>query len=152
LDALNNLERYIEVRGPFDGLVAFSQGGALASTLLVRQARRGPKEGDVKVAMFFSALPPVDPDLLESGVIVQLDHDHTEVISIPTVHVWGTDEHGELAWPPKLFRLCKEETREQFRHGGGHEIPGSKDHAAVTAIVQRMRRAIWKADEIGLVN
>lgn len=145
LDAVNNLDRYIDIQGPFDGLIAFSQGGVLASTLLVRQARRNPDAVALKVAMFFSALVPVDPDVLESGVITPLDHALVgEIISIPTVHVWGAAKHGELAWPPKLFRLCKE--GEHFEHSGGHEIPGSKDRAAVTEIVQRMRRAIWKAD------
>ncbi|KAF2690331.1 hypothetical protein K458DRAFT_288949 [Lentithecium fluviatile CBS 122367] len=147
LDAVNNLERYIDIRGPFDGLIAFSQGGVLASTLLVRQARRGPNAGCVRVAMFFSGLIPVDPDLLERGVIAPLDHAQAgEMISIPTVHVWGAAEQGELPWPPKLYKLCKGETREQFQHTGGHEIPSSKDRVAVAEIVQKMRRAIWRAD------
>lgn len=148
--ALNNLERYIDIQGPFEGIVAFSQGGALASTLLVRYARRSTAISPLKVVVFFSGGVPADPDDLERGIVRALDHSAVgEAIKIPTAHIWGVTERGELDWPPKLRDLCMKETREEFQHGGGHEIPGSKDRAAVTRAVQAMRRAIWRA-EIGI--
>jgi hypothetical protein len=147
---MNNLERYIEVRGPFDGVIAFSQGSALAATLLVRQARRTPSASNLKLAVFFSGGIAADPDLLERGLIVPLDSGCAEeIILIPTVHIWGSIENGESEWPPKLLKLCGETLRDDFQHGGGHGIPGSKDHAAVTRIVQLIRRAIWKVENSG---
>lgn len=147
MDALNNLERYIELEGPFDGVIAFSQGGALASTLLVRQARRSPTIDIFKIAIFFSGGLAADPDLLEHGIIAPLDgRNAKDTINIPTVHVWGAVEMGESEWPPKLKRLCKQALCESYQHGGGHEIPGSKDRAAVTRVVQLVRRAMWRAE------
>ncbi|KAF2643546.1 hypothetical protein P280DRAFT_422540 [Massarina eburnea CBS 473.64] len=145
-DALSNLERYIEICGPFDGVIAFSQGVTLASTLLVRQAQESPRPGHIKVAIFFSGGPPVDPGMLDGGVIVPLDGETTgEVIDIPTAHIYGSIEHGELEEPPKLLALCKAGVRERFEHCGGHEIPGSKDRVVIVGVIQAMRRAIWRA-------
>jgi hypothetical protein len=147
LDALNNLEYYVKVEGPFDGVIAFSQGGALASTLLVRQMRQPSTTIAFKVAIFFSGGLAADPYLLERGIITPLDaEDAKDMINIPTVHVWGAADMGESEWPPKLLRLCKEASRESYQHTGGHEIPGSKDRAAVTRVVQLIRRAIWRAE------
>ncbi|KAF2106035.1 serine hydrolase FSH [Lophiotrema nucula] len=146
LAALNSLDRYLQVEGPFDGLIAFSQGGALASTLLVRQNLGRPRATDLKVAIFFSGGIPVDPVLLEQGVLKSLDHEcNGEVIRVPTAHVMGRTESGELQWPSKLVKLCRADTRDVFHHEGGHEIPGIKDRAGVTGVVQVMRRAMWRA-------
>lgn len=147
LKALNDLYRYIEIRGPFDGLIAFSQGTVLAATLLVGQALRGGGKFPIKIAIFFSGNRPADPNLLEGGVISQLNPELVgEVINIPTVHVWGRVDKGELEFPPDLLRLCRKEVRETYEHEGGHEIPGTKDKEAVAVIVQKMRRAIWRAE------
>lgn len=134
------------MEGPFDGLIAFSQGGALASTLLVREAR-SLAVPSIKVAIFFSGGTPVDPDLLEQdGVVSPLNFDDVgEVISIPTAHIMGRSERGELPWPPKLMQLCRRDARDVFQHEGGHEIPGIKDREGVTGAIQAMRRAIWRA-------
>ncbi|KAF2736978.1 hypothetical protein EJ04DRAFT_432072 [Polyplosphaeria fusca] len=146
LAALNNLDRYLQSEGPFDGLITFSQGGVLASTMLVRQARRVAHTSDLKVAVFFSGGIPANPGLLESGVIQPLEYESAgEVISIPTAHIMGRTERGEVPWPQKLVDLCRKEVRDVFVHEGGHEIPGIKDRAGVTGAVQVMRRAIWRA-------
>lgn len=144
---MNSLERYLEVEGPFDGVIAFSQGGALASTLLVRQGRRLPRQMQLKVAIFFSGGVPADPDLLERGVLKLLDYQHDgEVIHVPTAHIMGKPERGELQWPSRLLEICSRNMRETFRHEGGHEVPGSKDRAGVAQATQVMRRAIWMAE------
>jgi pimeloyl-ACP methyl ester carboxylesterase len=148
LAAVNNLERYIAVQGPFDGVIAFSQGCALASTLLVRLARTAGSAVPFKVAIFFSGGVPADPDLLDRGMITPLDYaDVGEVIKIPTAHIWGSKDRGESDWPPMLRDLCSKEARAEFKHSGGHEVPGSKDRAAVTGVIRAARRAIWRAEK-----
>lgn len=150
LAALKCLEYYIEVQGPFDGIIAFSQGSALAATLLVQQARQESAMNALKLAIFFSGGIAADPDLLETGLIAPMNRASEEgTIQIPTVHIWGRIEKGESDWPPQLLKLCKAQLREEFQHEAGHEIPGSKDRAAVTSIVQIIRRAIWKAENNG---
>jgi hypothetical protein len=36
--AIDNLERYMTVEGPFEGIISFSQGSALAASFLLAQA------------------------------------------------------------------------------------------------------------------
>lgn len=147
LAALNDLERYVNLQGPFDGIMAFSQGTVLASTLLVRQAQQVGGRNRLKLAVFFSGAAAGDPDLLSQGVIKQLDPSEVgHVISIPTAHVWGNVENGELHGPTELLNLCLEEARETFQHDGGHEIPGTKDPGSVREIVRVIRRTIWRAE------
>ncbi|ORY17863.1 serine hydrolase FSH [Clohesyomyces aquaticus] len=147
--ALNDLARYIEVRGPFDGVVAFSQGAALVSTLLVPESQQVATYTPFKLAIFFSGGIPAHPELLKSGVIKPLTYeDAGEVIQIPTAHIWGSSDQGELEWPSQLRLLCHKESREEFRHNGGHQIPGSKDRAGVTGAVQAIRRTVWRAERL----
>lgn len=144
---MNDIELYLQIEGPFDGLIAFSQGGALASTVLVSQAR-ATSLSNLKLAIFFSGGIPVDPELLKRGIFSPLDNDIVgEAILVPTVHVMGHTERGELEWPAKLLKLCKEEVREQFQHEGGHQIPGTNDREGVTGTVKAIRRAIWKVQK-----
>jgi hypothetical protein len=113
---------------------------------MVRYARRTPSRSPFKVAIFFSGGIPVDPDLLQGGIIELLEYEKVgELITIPTAHVWGVVERGELTSPPRLQALCQKEKRAYFQHEGGHEIPGSKDRVGVSRVVQVMRRAIWMA-------
>lgn len=147
MKALNDLTRYIEVRGPFDGVVAFSQGAALVSTLLVRESQMVTNRTPFKLAIFFSGGIPADPGLLCSGTIKPLNYEEVgEVIQIPTAHIWGSLDRGELDWPSQLRLLCQKDSREEFRHTGGHQIPGSKDRAGVTGAVQAIRRTVWRVE------
>lgn len=134
-------------------MIAFSQGAALASTLLVRYARQSQLSAPFKVAIFFSGGVAADPDLLTRDVIRPVDYEEAgQVVKIPSVHIWGSLDQGELAWPPRLRNLCVEQTREELQHGGGHEIPGSKNRAVVTCVVHLIRRAIWRAAIAGQVQ
>lgn len=68
----------------------------------------------------------------------------SEIIDIPTAHVWGAaDPYAPIA--QELGGLCKEDLRSEFIHGGGHEVPGAGSKEAVTSIVNVIRRAILLA-------
>ncbi|KAL9116208.1 MAG: hypothetical protein Q9227_000579 [Pyrenula ochraceoflavens] len=150
LKALNDLDHYVKVYGPFDGVIAFSNGASLASTLLVRYARHPQLTAPFRMAIFFSGGLGTDPEVLLQDKIQLMEYPEAEqVITIPTVHVWGDVKQGETQWPPKLEKLCAKDTREDFQHAGGHEIPGSKDQAAVRSVVHLIRRAIWRANKAG---
>lgn len=144
LKALNDLDNYVEIQGPFDGVIGFSLGAMLAATLLIRRARiLAPVP--FKLAIFFSGCPPSDPDGLVEG---QFRAIHAgELIKIPTAHVWGSVERGEADWPPALRDTCARELREEFVHDGGHEVPGSRDRASVMSTVQAIRRTVWRAQQ-----
>lgn len=145
--ALNDLDAYIATEGPFDAVLAFSQGAALAATLIVRKFNEDPRRQHVdpvfKCAVFLSGGVPCDPAALLHDEVRILDvGSDGEVIPVPTAHIWGLND---LPWPPKLSELCVTQGRTVFIHDGGHEVPGSRSKEAVTGTVHAIRRTIDKA-------
>ncbi|MCJ1293425.1 hypothetical protein MMC34_004980 [Xylographa carneopallida] len=150
--ALAQLERYVAYSGPFDGVLAFSQGAALASTLIVHLSQLDPAGQTLapvfKVAVFIAGGVPVDPDLLiHRGELRQLSGSVDGcLISIPTANIYG---RNDTLWPgssEQLSELCDEKAKAVLVHDGGHEVPGSgtsKD--ALISTVKVIRRAVDKA-------
>ena len=61
--ALDNIIEFIQEEGPFDGVIGFSQGGLVASALLLRDAARpeGPQL-PFQMAVLVSAFTPHNVD------------------------------------------------------------------------------------------
>jgi pimeloyl-ACP methyl ester carboxylesterase len=62
--AFNLLEETIEDEGPFDGVIAFSQGAAVVSSYILQSLKESPARSPFKFAIFFSAAMPFDLDSL----------------------------------------------------------------------------------------
>ena len=144
--ALDDLDAYITEEGPFDAVLAFSQGAALAATFIIRKFNQDPKQQHInsvfKCAIFISGGIPRDPAALLYDEMRSLDYPTDgEVIPVPTAHIWGSND---LLSPSELSRLCKSQGRTTFIHGGGHEVPGSRSKDAVTGTVHAIRRTIDK--------
>ncbi len=154
ITALDQLDLYIEAEGPFDGILAFSQGATLAATWLARAATRERRKGlsatdtrnlgGIKCAVLFSAGGVFDAESLGSGTARMLNvEDDGELIPIPTAHIWG--QHDTTINAEGVMRVCRSENRQQLIHEGGHEIPSIKMPDAVMASVKMMRRVISSA-------
>jgi len=145
-NALKYLVKIMEERGPFEGIIGYSEGATVAATLLLHEQRRLKKKGIqpmFKYAIFFAGWPPVDPD--SHAMILS---DETEaMIEIPTCHiseytcnpkqkirgfrlltrstVGSLDPyvHGSLA----LYNVCDPDTAYLFDHAKGHTLPRDKD-------------------------
>lgn len=152
--ALANLERYIAHHGPFDGVLAFSQGAALAATHIVRMARRTPAARPFRLAIFIAGGVAVDPDrLMDHGELLQLSPEtdaDAGAIAIPSAHIYGRNDD---LWPGSsetLSSLCLEELRSVYVHQGGHEIPGSSGSSRgdLAGTVHVIRRAVDKAEHL----
>jgi hypothetical protein len=139
---LADLQKFIAVEGPFDGVIAFSQGATVASTLIVQHARRNPGAAPVfKCAIFFSGGQPCDPDLLDYGKLRLMNFEEDgEVIFVPTASIWGRND--PLPWMGKIDRVCAADQRIVYIHDGVHEIPGPKMKDAVTDCVNVIRRVV----------
>ncbi|KAL8638785.1 MAG: hypothetical protein Q9228_004094 [Teloschistes exilis] len=91
-EALDDLDAYIAEEGPFDGLLAFSQGACLAAMHLVRQSVEHPSATPSFRCAIFIACPNVY-DLsafVERGEFRCLNpKTDGHPIQIPTVHIWG---------------------------------------------------------------
>ena len=149
--ALSDINDYLESDGPFDGVIAFSQGAALASTLILQKLLKNPlceeSSPTFKCAIFLSGIVPCDPRALEHGELSLLDVNKIGAeIAIPTAHIWGSKEDQNL--PTTLRDIYKGGLRESFVHGGGHEIPGLSNKAAMIQTVHIIRRTIAKAQSL----
>lgn len=147
VSAVQQLNDYIAAEGPFDGVLAFSQGAGLAAMYLVHKTLQQPKEHmPFKVAILLSCVAVYDPVAwLEQGQVRILNPDTDgQLIRIPTAHVWG-QEDGLRLEAETIRKLSDEESRAAFVHGGGHEVPGLSTHGAVKGAVQAIRRAVTLA-------
>jgi len=57
-EALELLEEFIEDEGPFDGVIAFSNGAAVAASYLLQDSKRPSPQHPFKCAVFFVPLCP----------------------------------------------------------------------------------------------
>lgn len=137
--ALLDLEEYIEEEGPFDGLMAFSQGAGFGATYLIRQSQQGVAPA-FRFAVFFCGAAAQDPCAPFTDNGQKLDG----VIKIPTAHIWGKND--ELwHFGPALSQSCLGSVKEEYIHDGGHEIPGPRDPIRLARAVQAVQRTISRA-------
>ncbi|KAL8853085.1 MAG: hypothetical protein Q9221_002116 [Calogaya cf. arnoldii] len=122
--ALVELKDYLELQGPFDAVLAFSQGATLAATFLAVYGN-----GYFKCALFICS----DCPRLLSKI---KDNPRETVITIPTGHIVGRED-PLFAAGIMLSEICSRSTCSIFEHSGGHEIP---------------RGIIATADMVRLVN
>ena len=130
--------------------MAFSQGAALAATLMVRKSQQDPKgqraDPVFKCAVFISGGVPCDPDLLMQDELRLLSYEvDQEPVAVPTANIWGAHDTLFPGSSAALSKLCNARERTDFVHEGGHEVPGSKSKEAVNGTVHAIRRAIDKA-------
>lgn len=85
-DAMTYLAKIVEERGPFDGIIGYSEGAAVAATYLLHEQLMSQHQGTrpmFKYAIFFGGWPPIDP--LTHAMILS---DESEIlIPIPTCHI-----------------------------------------------------------------
>jgi pimeloyl-ACP methyl ester carboxylesterase len=137
--AVIDLESYVKHEGPFDGVIGFSGGAALAATLLILHGEQNPP---FKVAIFFSSVPAMDPLALMENDEKPVHAKNGPLIHIPTAHVWGKNDTEWAEAAAESFELCHPESRQSYVHDGGHEIPGGKDKEVAMGVAQTIQRAI----------
>ena len=141
--ALQDLKDFIASESPFDGLMAFSQGAGLAASLLLQDSGDEPQRM-FKYAIFLSGMLPCDPLALERGEVCWVDPMVAgEVIEIPTIHMWGKNDHKYPVVSSLLFRLCNSKNRKVVLHNLAHHIP-MKDEEALQEMVQAVNETTGK--------
>lgn len=122
------LEGVIEAQGPFDGVLAFSQGAAVGAVMLAALSAKG-----------HSALPTFA--LLISGFIPRDERVGAVLragppVAVATMHVCG--ELDALVAPEQTEALSTHfEGARVFKHSGGHAIPGNAEFRnAARAFIQ----------------
>ena len=124
-NALDRLYRTMDEEGPFEGVLGYSEGATLASTLLLHDRRRCQKAGresQLKCGLFFAGWPPIDLD----GHSLALSDECGQLIDVPTCHVLGAADpflQGVMA----LYNVCNPDNASLFDHGQGHTLPRDPD-------------------------
>ncbi|KAI5917480.1 serine hydrolase FSH [Camillea tinctor] len=150
IKALHDLERLVDEEGPFDGVMAFSQGAGLVASFIVHKMQCNPNEERIRpvfrCAIFFCGSVPEDPAASVNGNQRALSFEADgELIGIPTAHIWGANDTLYPTFGPVLSKLCRSDLKDKFIHDGGHEIPGPRNQQAVMKATQVINRAIERA-------
>lgn len=149
LNTLSDLREHISTDGPYDGVLTFSEGAALAAMLLIQSATQNPHEAPpFRVAVFLSGGVPASPAALACNKRQLLNHAANGVqIRIPTAHIWGRNDKEYPDFGPVLRELCDPEEQSVFVHEGGHEVPGVGDKIGLAGAVRCAKRAIARSQE-----
>ncbi|KAL8698414.1 MAG: hypothetical protein Q9224_001863, partial [Gallowayella concinna] len=122
--------------GPFDGVIAFSEGCSVAASLMLRRAAQG-KAPLFAFAVFFCAIFAIHFD--RSGAI--LADEYPARISVPTLHVVGARDPALLS-SLALYNLCDHDLAVLYDHGKGHTIPWGPITKEITnGVCECIRRA-----------
>jgi hypothetical protein len=127
--ALDFVQDIIIEDGPFDGIMGFSQGAALALTLLLRYATDHPLDpayAICKFAIFFSCV----------GVNEEQNQwDDGNLLSIPSLHVF--DKADSMLAIGTSTAACEPGSAKLILHERGHVIP--RDIVTVNRILDAIQ-------------
>ncbi|PHH70645.1 hypothetical protein CDD80_5876 [Ophiocordyceps camponoti-rufipedis] len=144
-----DLIAFIASRGPFDGLMAFSEGASVAATLLAELARPDSDEpiAAFRCAVFFCGLPPLDLQLHKSGRAIRLLEPAVDGVAVrlPTAHIWSGVGQVLPDAGRHLAALCDPDTREELIHDLGHQVPGSRSEQGLRQTVRVIERTLQRA-------
>ncbi|KAI0856788.1 serine hydrolase FSH [Xylaria cubensis] len=148
-DLYHDLLDIIDDQGPFDGLMGFSEGGAVAAWMLIENSKYPLTFGHLKCAIFFSAAVPFDPDVVRTRIVKLVDPAiEGEMIKVPTAHIWSGENDINARAAMSLTSLCDAKLRETFLHSLGHSVPGSKsDSEALAGTLRIIERTIERAKD-----
>ena len=120
VEAIETLGHLLETKGPFDGIMGFSEGSGLAATLLadhMTKSRAAGKDSMLKLGIFWGGGPPFKAD----GKQWYLPQTDGQIFDLPTIHIIGaTDPY--LAAGMLLYNLCDPKSATLFDHGKGHQM------------------------------
>ncbi|RYP04515.1 hypothetical protein DL764_004416 [Monosporascus ibericus] len=137
MTAVNDLADYVMENGPFDAVMGFSLGAALAATLLLR-AEKQQAISHIKSAIFICGTLPCDWDELRRGNMHVLQPEDVKgMIRIPTVHAWSANDVDYPCQSILLMQMCHSTVRLEAAHSAGHCVPSQvKEVAALANCIQ----------------
>jgi len=115
--SLEYLKHFIAAHGPFDGVLGYSMGSAVVSSLLAALP-----EGTFRFAILCAGyLPTTTPTIMATMV-------ERKPIMTPSLHI-----HGEKDFIPQELQLDQmdyfdENSRQRCAHPGGHDLPRDDQH------------------------
>lgn len=145
--ALDDLGRFLELEGPYDGFIGFSIGAALLASYLIREVALHPtKPLPVKCAIFLSGGAPLNHEALARGEIELLDSAANMPLlpGLPTAHIWGRNDKLWAVRSEVLAGVCDSEEATIFLHDEAHSVPGARAKEALLGSARAIRRMVGK--------
>lgn len=118
-DAFEHTYREIDEKGPFDAVMGFSQGAALAAALLIHHAKENPTSPPpFRAAVFLCGGAPWE----SSGLEYVAPKQDQFPIKVPSAHIVGK---LDPLYPEsmKLYGLCEPASAAFYDHGSKHMVP-----------------------------
>ncbi|KAJ5895850.1 uncharacterized protein N7473_005249 [Penicillium subrubescens] len=118
-EAFEHIQRAIDNEGPFDAVMGFSQGAALAAALIAHHTKTNPTAPPIfRAAVFLCGGLPWE----SSGMVRLAPQQDTWPINIPTAHVVGK---LDPLYPEsmKLYALCEPSKAAFWDTGSKHMVP-----------------------------
>ncbi|KAJ5772355.1 hypothetical protein N7520_002884 [Penicillium odoratum] len=132
-EAIEHTHRTIAEEGPFDAVLGFSQGAALAAAMIIQHAKKNPGAPPLfRVAVFLCGAAPWE----ESGLMQIKAAPDTYPINIPTANVVGKlDSIYDSSM--ELYKLCEPSKAEFYDHGSKHMVPfDAKNTDAMVRVIE----------------
>lgn len=149
---MDDLAHHVIENGPYDAVMGFSMGGALAATLLLEpqdggtdRAARVRARGMIRSAIFLCSALPADPQELENGNIRRIGKEDVgcgrkmHLVDKATVHVWSPSDTEERAAGESVVQMCNASKRAEVVHMAGHAVPADpKEVREVAGAIKKM--------------
>ncbi|PLB54711.1 hypothetical protein P170DRAFT_505429, partial [Aspergillus steynii IBT 23096] len=133
--AVADLAQYAAENGPFDAVMGFSLGAALALTLLLNHEQLGLSEPPFDCAVLLCSVLPCDWSALERDQVELLSPSQvSRPVQIPTVHCWSPEDLDHPGQSQKVISMCTPDGRVELVHHAGHTLP--VDGAGVEQLAQ----------------
>ncbi|KAI3010798.1 hypothetical protein CBS147346_1563 [Aspergillus niger] len=126
--AVAELAQYATENGPFDAVMGFSLGAALAMTLLLNYHRLGLSTPPFSCAILICGIVPCDWTVLEQGQVERVSPSRVPCpVQIPTVHCWSPEDFDYPGQSQELLTMCTPNGRVELVHRAGHMFPTDSD-------------------------
>ncbi|KAJ5560307.1 hypothetical protein N7513_002706 [Penicillium frequentans] len=137
--AIEHTQNIIAKEGPFDAVLGFSQGAALAAAMIIQHAKANPGAPPLfRAAVFLCGGAPWE----QSGLMQFKSAPDFHPINIPTANVVGKlDPLYESGM--ELYKLCEPSKAGFYDHGMKHMVPF--DAVNTDAMVRVIEEAVAKA-------
>ncbi|KAJ5203744.1 uncharacterized protein N7498_004623 [Penicillium cinerascens] len=134
VEAFEHIRNLIITKGPFDAVMGFSQGGALAAALIAHHSKTHPSEPPLfRAAVFICSGAPWE----SAGLAYISPQPDTYSIAIPTAHIVGKTDP---LYPEsmKLYGLCEPSKAAFYDHGSKHMVPFDKENTEqMTRVIEQ---------------
>lgn len=118
--AMETVRETLETKGPFDGIIGFSQGAGLTAALtkLIGSEQFCPNHPKIKFAIMFSSFKLNEK--MFPGI-------YDEPFSTPSLHILGSlDTVVSEERSMQLYDAWEPSKRTLVKHPGGHYVPSAK--------------------------